>query len=79
MLYGLLALALFLAAGYLFFSAMDRPLKPIPPGTDPVYLIIPAMLVSFGAVVAAAFAMGASVQDVKDAIADVITNMFAII
>ena len=79
MLYPLAALVLFSMSGYLFFSAMNRPLKPIPEGVDPVYLLIPALFVTFGAVAFTALALGASVQDIKDAVTHVITNMFAII
>jgi len=79
MLYALAAVILFLAAGYFAFSAMDRPLKPIPAGTDPVYLLIPALFLGFCGVVATAFALGADWHDVSGAIANVISNMFAII
>lgn len=79
MLYALPAVILFLAAGYLAFSAMDRPLKPFSADVDPVYLLIPALFLGFGGVVSTAFALGADWHDVSGAIANVISNMFAII
>ncbi len=79
MLYALLALILFAVTGYFAFSAMDRPLRPFPADTDPVYLLIPALFFAFGGVVASAFALGADWQDVSAAISHVLTNMFAII
>lgn len=79
MLYGLLALILLAIAGHLAFSAMDHPLKPIPEGIDPVYVLVPALFFAFGGIVAGAFAFGADWHDVGAAISNVITNMFAII
>ncbi|NLH80283.1 MAG: hypothetical protein GX458_05490 [Phyllobacteriaceae bacterium] len=79
MLYALAAVILFAVAGYLAFSALDRPLKPFPADIDPVYLLIPTLFLVFGGVVCGAFALGADWNDVSGAISHVITNMFAII
>ena len=79
MLYGLLAVIFLAIAGHLAFSAMDRPLKPIPAGVDPVYVLVPAFFFAFGGIVAIAFAFGADWHDVRTAIGNVLENMFAII
>lgn len=75
-----LSAMIFLAsAGHLAVSALDHPLRPIPEGTDPVYLLIPALLLGFCGVVFTSFVFGASWQDVADAVRSVMTNMFAIV
>lgn len=79
MLFGLLAVVAAVVTGHLLWSALDRPLAPIPQGTDPAYLVIPASLLGFVAVASAAHAMGMPWEMIGTAIHDVISNMFAIV
>lgn len=79
MLFGLLAVLTGVVTLHLLWSALDRPLRPIPEGVDPVYLIIPASLLGFVTVASAAHAFGVPWETVETAIHDVLTNMFAII
>lgn len=78
-LYALPAVLFLAVSGHLLFSAVDHPLKPIPEGVDPVYLLLPAFLLGFCGLMFSSFVFGATWQTVESVVHDVITNMFAII